>query len=229
VIYWNTLQTSNSAPGVNFTAQATVQWNAPITDNTSFAGLAFNIQDASNYYVLRYSGNGYVQLLSIVGGGIFGVFINQPGFAPVQNRPYTLSVTSAGAYAFNVSVYDTVTGTTVYDGSAVDLAESFTDGYAGLYESAHFPLLACSAFNVYVSPATFAPNYNHLSVPILAGGAVELNLPATPGNTYVLDRAISLSAPAWQPVATNTVNLNGLANFTNAAAAAQGYFRAWQP
>ena len=55
-----------------------------------------------------------------------------------------------------------------------------------------------------------------------SGNSVILQATGAPGQTYVLESASSLVAPAvWQPVYTNVANASGAWSFTNAALSAQ--------
>jgi hypothetical protein len=229
IIYLNPLKTLNSEVGASFTLQATIRLNTSVVENTAFAGLIFNLQDAMNYYVFRYCGNGTVQLLSVVGGSVAGVFISQTGFTPVQNRPYKLTVSSSSPQHFSLGIYDTVAGATVYtNASVVGSGNSFQDGYGGLYAGANVGVMAYD--NFYLS-VTRPFGYNRLSSPqLLGGGTVKLIYTGIPGFPYALEWATNLSTPiAWVPMITNIADVNGLANFTNTSAAPRNFFRTRQP
>ena len=158
LIYLNTLKTLDSG-GTNFTIQATVQLNTPYGDLYTWAGLVFNFQDQNNFYGLRYDGNGLVQLIKNIGGGLSAPLNVGPVFTPVQNRPYTLTVSSIAPDTFSVGIYDTVTATTVYTNASVATGSSLPNGYGGLYASANTGVMTYDNFRLKLSASqtvTFA-------------------------------------------------------------------------
>jgi hypothetical protein len=229
-IYLNTLKTLDSGVGTNFTIQATVLLNTPV-DHFTWAGIVFNYQDQGNFYGLRYTGAGDVQVIKNVNWGGLSAPLNEwMVFTPVQNRPYTLTVSSIGPDTFSVSIYDTVTATIVYANASVACGgTSLQDGYGGLYASVNTAVMAYDNFVVTRAPAQ--SSYNRLSPPLAVGGGnVVLGFAGSPAFPYALDWATNLAAPiAWQPVTTNTADINGLVNFTNTSGARANYFRTRRP
>ncbi len=134
VAYWNKAQTLNG--GTNgFAISATVTLNA--NANTAWTGLAFNYQNPTNFFSLRFSGFGEVQMLRVVNGSL-STFYNAPGveFAHVPNRPYLLEVSSVEPYVFRASIKDTVTDTVVWSSASIaDTGSNFEDGYGGFFAS----------------------------------------------------------------------------------------------
>ena len=228
-IYLNTLKTSNSSAGTNFTVQATVQLNTPYGDLYTWAGIIFNFQDLNNYYGFRYDGAGYVQLYRMLNGSESAP-LNVTGFTLVQNRPYTLTVSSIVPGTFSVIIYDTVAATTIYANASVACGGSpLQDGYGGLYASVNSGVMTYENFTVTHAPAQ--SDYNRLSPPLPVGGATTvLGFAGSPGFPYALDWATNLATPiAWLPVSTNTANINGWVSFTNNSAAQASYFRTRRP
>lgn len=134
VAYWNKGQTLNS--GTNGFAISTMV-SLSAASNSAWTGLTFNYQNPTNFYQLRYSGLGEVQMLRFVNGANVA-FYNPAGteFAHVPNRPYLLEVSSMTPYIFRASIKDTVTGAVVWSTAATtDGTSSFTDGYGGYYSS----------------------------------------------------------------------------------------------
>ena len=65
------------------------------------------------------------------------------------------------------------------------------------------------------------------SVVANAGGSLTLDLAATPGSPYILERTVNLVPPLWLPVATNALGTNGVWQFidTQATDFQQGFYR----
>ena len=148
-ILLNPLPTLNSG-GTNFVEQATMQMNT--TAGSAYGGLLFNYQNSSNYYALRYSGSGNVQLYFLVNGSEGATSWN-PVFPVATNRPYRLSVTSPNAGTFSASVYDPVGGTNVWAVTNQSMSNgNFTNGLGGLYTDGNFGMVY-DDFSLTVTPA----------------------------------------------------------------------------
>lgn len=130
--WWNANAIGTGADN-DFSVSLDVAMNT--TASTAWAGVAFNVQDADNFYTLRYSAGGEVQFLRVVGGSV-SAFLNQTGteFTHVQNRTYRLEVTSDTDYVYSGSVTDTTDDSVVWSFSnRTDTLSKFTGGYAGIY------------------------------------------------------------------------------------------------
>jgi len=118
--------------GSEFFLVATVRLNS--TSATNWAGVAFNIQDAANYYAFRYSGTGVVQLVKVVTGTpVPEASVTGTIAGIVQNRMYRLRVTSSGTSAFNLSIADATTGAVVWSKTTATGTAPIYDGKFGLY------------------------------------------------------------------------------------------------
>jgi hypothetical protein len=127
-------ETLNAGAGTNFTLSATMQQDT--TASSGFIGLIFNYQDDTNYYLFRLSGNGAVQMIAYSNGVSATVLNKAAAFTPVQNRPYTFTVSSADPYIFDFSIFDTVASSTVYSTNSLTLGASvvkFQDGLGGMH------------------------------------------------------------------------------------------------
>ena len=126
--------TYNAGTGIDFTISADMKQNT--VAQSAYIGLVFNYQDAGNYYLLRLSGIGSVQMLAYSNSVQQAVPINKIVFTPVQNRVYTFSVHSANPYVFDLSIIDTVTSNAVYSTNNFTLGSAVVkhqDGLGGMY------------------------------------------------------------------------------------------------
>lgn len=145
----NPLPTLNTG-GTNFALNATMQINT--TASSAYGGLLFNYQNSSNYYALRYSGSGNVQLYYLVNGGEGAISWN-PVFPVVTNRPFTLTVSSPNAGTFSASIYDPIGGTNVWAVTNQSMSNgNFANGWGGLYTDGNFGM-AYQNFSLTVTPA----------------------------------------------------------------------------
>jgi alpha-tubulin suppressor-like RCC1 family protein len=69
-----------------------------------------------------------------------------------------------------------------------------------------------------VAPPPFG--YNRITAQLLDDGGVRFSFVGLPGNSYALDRSLSLDSPVWVPQTTNTAAQDGLVVFTNSPALA---------
>ncbi len=145
--------TTNSGVG-SFTLSAQLQQNT--TAGTAFIGLVFNYQDADNFYVFRLSGTGSAQMLAYSNGVLATVFSKTGAFTPIQDRPYTFTVSSADPYIFDVSIFDTVASSTVYS-TNVTLGATIVkhqDGLGGMFGSSSFVTMDNFSLDAVPEPAT---------------------------------------------------------------------------
>ena len=84
--------------GVNVGTQPfEVQAAVKTTGGNEFVGLAFNIQDASNYYAVRWEqAGGYYQILKVVGGGLSALQTGSAAYA--DGTLMKIAYTGANAY-----------------------------------------------------------------------------------------------------------------------------------
>jgi subtilase family serine protease len=77
-----------------------------------------------------------------------------------------------------------------------------------------------------VAPASSPPNFT--GVAVNPDGSFTLNLTGTPSDTYVLEATLGVIPPGdWQPIATNTLDISGIWQFTDtqAASLSQRFYR----
>ena len=138
----------NSDPAILYhTAMQTVGGDAglfvsaDVAANVSngWAGMVFNYQNPSNYYMLRVKeGSAQYQLNSVVNGASSGlVFGADATLSFSLGLFYTLTVTSTNAYEFDFTITE-AGGFAPLNSitTAVDGGGNFTGGYAGVYSSA---------------------------------------------------------------------------------------------
>ena len=126
------IKTLNDGAQSEFTLSATVRLDS--LNNTAFAGLVFNYVSNKNCYLLRYNGQGAVQLIRRRDGFADSTALNVAGFTHVQNRPYRITVSSSTAYRYDITIRDTVTDTVVYSNTYFWAAlELYEDGLGGVY------------------------------------------------------------------------------------------------
>jgi hypothetical protein len=145
--------TLNAGAGTDFTLSATLRQDT--TAATGFIGLIFNYQNDSNYYLFRLSGAGAAQMVAY-SNGVAATVLNTAPFTPVQNRPYTFTVSSADPYTFDLSIFDTVAGSAVYSNS-LTLAAAFVkhqDGLGGMHATSGLATMDDFSLNVIPEPAT---------------------------------------------------------------------------
>ena len=131
-ILYNVESPTISGNGTNFVLSVDVAAN--VADG--WAGIVFNYQNPSNYYMLRFKeGSTSYQLNRVVNGGTGGpVFANDAAASFTLGSFYTLTVTSTNAYEFDFTI--TAAGSSVVlnpTATAVDGNNNFTGGYAGVY------------------------------------------------------------------------------------------------
>ena len=140
-ILYNTTVSTSSGDGKFFEvgAELTVK---PAGDGHWIGGLAWNVQDADNYYYLRIKadsgGNNYIQLYATIAGTVesnklASVVLGTGTFA--TDMSYTLTVRSEMAYGFAYEIKETSSGTVVADGQVTDSSSQFTGGYGGILQS----------------------------------------------------------------------------------------------
>ena len=100
-----------------------------------WGGLAFNYQDADNFYIVRIKfGTNALQILCHQNGAIrvvSSVTASQPFLV---NRPYVLRLQAkSGQGVYRATVYDADSGSVLFEHTAKEAAAAFTGGHAGLY------------------------------------------------------------------------------------------------
>ncbi|MCF7816427.1 MAG: beta-galactosidase [Kiritimatiellales bacterium] len=136
VLFWISDETANTQ-GRRFTLES--ETTLGVTNSTDFAGIAFNIQNATNYYTLRYSGTGTIQFLRIRNGATAN--LGSGSFAHTAGHAYRMVVSSSQSQSFDWNIFDTATGLAVASGSATDSGTGFSDGFGGGYASSSQALL----------------------------------------------------------------------------------------
>ncbi|AKJ63940.1 CRTAC1 family protein [Kiritimatiella glycovorans] len=129
-------KTLNAGAGTNFTLSATMRQDTDAS--TAYMGVAFNYREDGSCYLFRVSGAGVAQFLVYSNyTQQAGTVMNAPGvFAPVQNRPYTVTVESRDPGVFDFRITDTADRTPVYSVSNVTVGGSYVqleDGWGGIF------------------------------------------------------------------------------------------------
>lgn len=100
---------------------------------TAFAGLAFHVQNSRNYYALRFSGSGVVQMVRVVEGQQTQFSQSRDSlFTFLRQHPYRLRVIAHEDHRFTGELYDAATGKLLWSEEATDAQRSFTEGRAGV-------------------------------------------------------------------------------------------------
>jgi hypothetical protein len=112
-------------------------------NNTAFAGVAFNVQDADNYYAFRFrvgdaGQNNLIQIVKVVDGKASGAGLNRP----LADHPlaaetfYRLEVASTKPHVFDWKISAPgASGPEIVSGTTTDRAGTFRGGDRGLYSS----------------------------------------------------------------------------------------------
>lgn len=155
-ILYNSGQETTNGNGVVFTLQADVSANV----SNGWAGIVFNLQDASNYYVLRIKGgNSAYQLIKVVNGANSLVMVNESNANGTFETGvfYTLLVTSEEAGEFDFFITETGKSMLLNPvSSASDTGTPFEGGCGGFYSP---------TANVSANPDAMFDNYNLEVVP----------------------------------------------------------------
>jgi len=125
---------ANLITGNGKSFRVAVDLNLGSPSATIFSGLIFNAQSAKEYYLLRLSGNGLLQLLSTSDGGASwpGVFYsNSIGALPPTF--FRLEVFSDTQGEFQVKVTNTITSAVVLTQTISDPNAKYNSGSAGLW------------------------------------------------------------------------------------------------
>jgi hypothetical protein len=125
-----------------------------MVDNT-WAGVAFNVQDARNYYYLRFKANtGSYQMIRVMSGT--ETRMGDAGKLPAgifeTGKAYTLMVGSSKPHEFSFGITDASTGNLLASGVRNDDAMSFSGGYAGLCLASGGDKARFDNFNLSVEP-----------------------------------------------------------------------------
>lgn len=220
ILYNDSLQTT-SGGGMSFTLSADLQ---PVSNR--WVGLVFNYQNPSNYYEFRVAGDSSKYQFVAVNDGVASAKINRTdAVVPFTSDTfYTLTVSSDAAYEYRFSITEA--------GSAValnptttgsDSSESFTGGYAGLYQAGGWtvdPLTLYDNFylSTYITPKTFFDSFERAGTVSGLGGDWASDSLYKVDNNEAETRYTSHTAVkdvAWN-TAVSTVSGNG-AGFTLSA------------
>jgi hypothetical protein len=136
-----------------FTVQADVK---SLAANT-WAGLAFHVQDAKNFYYFRYKSGAvnYALVRMIDGKSVILANLKLPGCIFEIETDYTLTVRSSVAGSFDYEVKETGTGAVLASGTAEDSFVPLAGGYAGVLQTTQGPNR--NSFDNFVLEVTPAP------------------------------------------------------------------------
>ncbi len=121
--------------GLTMPGQYSIASDVSLDASGYLNGLAFNIQNVTNYYALRFMANGdttgFLQLLKYVDGtpSVLASTASFAGISPLVWYRATVFSSSPGSFTYEISNGST----TLLAGSATDLGTPFTGGYGGLY------------------------------------------------------------------------------------------------
>ena len=133
LLYNNSLETV-SGSGTNFVLRTDV--SAKLLN--AYAGITFNYQNASNYYVVRFKGGTTTyQMLKVVDGTNAQVIVSKTDSSQAfaVDSFYTITVTSdtAGAFDFTMTAAGSPTVLNTVTTGVDTTGSSFDGGYAGMY------------------------------------------------------------------------------------------------
>lgn len=132
-VLYNTFQHTGSAINRSFTNSADV--TALIQD--AWVGIAFNYQNDTNFYAVRFKGGtASYQLYRRVNGSDSALVSGTASSTFQTGVSYTITVSSDTAYQFDFAITETGSSTILNSKtSGTDSDSNFTDGYAGLYNT----------------------------------------------------------------------------------------------
>lgn len=132
VLYNDELQTT-SGGGHSFTLNLIY---AGRHNTTVWGGVAWNYQNPTNFYCLRYKNTtDNYQLLARVDGNWQVMGSGHAAAAFADSATYQLSISSSAAYSFDYSIKKVSDNSVMASGNVVDGNSNFTGGYAGVYHS----------------------------------------------------------------------------------------------
>lgn len=150
-VAWNTAASTVSGAGTNFTLSADVRCSS----GGRLIGIAFNVQDESNYYALLASMGTTTYRIAQMSSGTISWLVNKTDAASAfaAGTDYAMTVTSetVGTYSFAITEAGSLTvlnpTTSVTDGTA-----PFTGGYAGLFSDGNIGTFNYDNFSLEVIP-----------------------------------------------------------------------------
>lgn len=102
----------------------------------AWGGIAFNYQNAGNFYMVRFqAGTSTYQLVRVVGGAVAAIVSKTDAVKQFEvGSSYTIRVTSETPYNYNFEITETGASQVLNPTTAgIDKLNRFTGGYAGLY------------------------------------------------------------------------------------------------
>jgi hypothetical protein len=153
LVVYNQADTLNDGAGKEFA----ISVDASLSSTESgYVGLAFNVQDAGNYYCVRFKENGSIQGLRYVDGLYAGMYFNRAAetFTYTADQVVKISVTSTNAYSFLITLTDKDSGDELFSINAVDSQSKFSDGLGGIFSSSGVGTYDNFSLDVVPSPET---------------------------------------------------------------------------
>jgi hypothetical protein len=119
--------------GTRFTLKADVRINY----SSGWAGIAFNYQNKDNYDLFRFKSDAKVyQVAKVVNGNPPAVIESGRYDAGFQTTLfYTLTVTTKNGSDYTLDILDATTQSSILDEALMMTDTTFTDGYAGLFQT----------------------------------------------------------------------------------------------
>ena len=150
-VAWNTAAGTVSGDGTNFTLSADVRCSS----GGRLIGIAFNVQDESNYYALLASMGTTTYRIAQMSSGTISWLVNKADAASTfdPGTDYTMTVTSdaVGTYALTITETGSLTvlnpTTSFTDGTT-----PFTGGYGGLFSDGNIGTFNYDNFSLQVIP-----------------------------------------------------------------------------
>lgn len=163
-----------------------------------YGGVAFNIQDADNFYAVRIkTGTSQYQVLRVLNGSVAALLSANISSTFAAGAAYTMSVSSDSAY--NYTFYITQSGSTNIlntTTSCNDSGSNFTDGYGGGYL---WTGLASMAIDVYYDDYRIDNSYLRTQVNVMDFGALG---DGSHDDTGAFQDAFDAGADVYIPVGT---------------------------
>lgn len=196
-LLYNTSLETLTATGESFE----MTMDARMVGSSIYGGVAFNIQDASNFYAIRIkTGTGLYQVIRVVDGSVSAMAAETLGAAFAANVSYTFNISSDTAYSYAFHIVQTgttnVLNTTT---SFTDSNSNFTNGYGGGY---FWTGLGSQAIDAYYDNFRIDNSYTRTQLNVMDFGALG---DGDHDDTSAFQDAFDASADVYIPVGTYRV------------------------
>lgn len=169
-----------------------------IPNNSIYGGIAFNIQDANNFYAVRIkTGTAQYQVIRVINGSVFSLVSETGANTFSANTLYTLSVASVAPYNYSFKIAQT--GSTNALNTVTSFSDSgsaFTNGFGGLY---FWTGLASAAIDAYYDNFRIDNSYTRSQLNVMDFGAVG---DGSHDDTSAFQAAFNAGADVYIPMGT---------------------------